>query len=646
MKKTILLSVIFLIVSSSCAWTQPATAPAIETPTLIQFPVQETPTVSAPRSLTVCLGQEPNTLYPFGGPNSAARSVLSAIYDGPIDMIGYEYQPVILEKLPSIEDGDAQVTKIAVKPGDEVINSNGDLVTLKLGEKVRPASCRADSCSITYDGSSPLEMDQMNVVFKLRTDITWSDGTPLTADDSVYAYQIASDPNSLGYTYLTDRTSIYEALDASSVQWWGKPGYVDPQFFTNFIPPAPKHLWSQYESGSLLTLDLASRAPLGWGPYVVQEWQAADHITLAKNPYYFRLKDGFPKFDTLTFRFITDPNTAISELTTGRCDIIDPTIRLDGQIGLLDEMQRGGQLFISAAPGMTIEWLALGVNPSAYDDGIDPIYARDREPIFADLRTRQAIAYCVDRQKIVDTVLFGLTTVPASFVPNEHPAFNNTVSTYTFDPATGNRLLDEAGWRDIDNDPSTPRSAVAVQGVRAGTNLALNYYTTSATQRRQVTEIIVQSLAQCGISVTPTYMSQNDFYASGPQGVLFGRTFDAAEYAMGVNGLEPPCEWFTTKEIPNSKNLWIGTNVSGYQNPDYDNQCQTARSSIRGEPSYNDAMNQTQRLFAQELPSIPLYFRLKLAAMRPDMCGFQLDPTASPLWNIELFDYGESCKQQ
>ena len=95
-----------------------------------------------PSSLTVCLGQEPNTLYPYGGPNTAARSVLAAVYDGPIDMVGYEYQPVILSQLPSIENGDAQIVPTTVQPGGQAVDAEGNLVLLERGKKVRPAGCR------------------------------------------------------------------------------------------------------------------------------------------------------------------------------------------------------------------------------------------------------------------------------------------------------------------------------------------------------------------------------------------------------------------------------------------------------------------------------------------------------------------------
>jgi len=601
-----------------------------------------TPT-AAPRALTVCLGEEPNTLYPFGGPNAAARSVLAAVYDGPIDTVAYEYQPVILSQIPSFTNGDAQIARIAVQPGEQVVDTNGNLVLLESGVHVSPAGCRADDCAITYDGVSSVEMDQMIVTFRLRGDITWSDGTPLTAEDSAYAFTLASDPSAIANTYLIDRTETYEVADAQTVQWWGKPGFLDATYFTNFFAPVPKHAWSEFPVDQLDSTDVSSRLPMGWGAYVIQDWVAGDHIRLAKNPRYFRAADGYPKFETLTFRFIVDPNTALSELVAGRCDILDPTIRLDSHAALLQEMQAGQQAQAFFTPGMTIEWLGLGITPATYDDGYDPVNAKDRPDVFGDLHTRQGIAYCLDRQKIVSTVLFGLTTVPATYIPPEHPLFDRNIATIPFDPALGSSLLEQAGWRDTDGDPATPRQAVSVNNVPAGTSLLLNYYTTGATQRRQVVDILTQSLGQCGIGLNVQYFSQNDLYAPGPEGLLFGRRFDLIEYAMGVNSIEPPCEWFTSAEIPSGENNWIGTNVTGYRKPEYDAVCSTAVLALPDEPTYADAYHQSQVIFSSELPAIPLYYRLRAAAARPDLCHFDLDPSANPMWNIEAFDKGEAC---
>ena len=599
----------------------------------------------APSSLTVCLGQEPNTLYPFGGPNTAARSVLAAINDGPIDMVGYEYQPVILSQLPSIENGDAEIVTTSVQPGSPAMDADGNIVLLEVGKKFRPAGCRSDDCVVTYEGKGDaFAMDQMIVTFRLREGVTWADGTPMTSDDSVYAFDLSRDARSISNTYLIDRTYTYEATDPLTVQWWSMPGFIDPTYFTNFWTPAPKHLWGEFLANQLPEIDIASRTPIGWGPYMVQEWIAGDHITMTKNPYYFAAAEGYPKFDTLSFRFISDPDAALSEMVAGRCDILDPSIRLDNHASLLMEMQKGEQAQVFFTPGMTIEWLGIGTTPSTYDDGYDTIYQKDRPDIFSDPHTRQGIAYCLDRQSVVNNVLFGLTTVPSTYIPIEHPLYDPNIEALPFNVSTGISRLEQAGWKDTDGNPATPRQAVTVKNVVAGTPLQLNYYTTTATQRRQVVEILQKSLAECGIGLNVQYFSQNDLYAPGPDGALFGRRFDLIEYAMGVNSIEPPCDWFTSSEIPTTDNSWIGTNVTGYRNEEYDTACRAAQDSLPDEQTYTDSYRQTQVLFSAELPAIPLYYRLRVAATRPGICHFDLDPTANPLWNIEAIASGEACQ--
>ena len=146
------------------------------TPTAVVLPVPtSTGTPTPSRTLTICLGEEPNTLYPLGGPNAAARSVLQAIYDGPMDVVEYNYQPVILERVPSIATGDALLEEAPVQVGDLVVDADNNLSFLATGLRIRPAGCRSDDCAITYDGVSPLAMDQLIVNFSMLEDLVWSD---------------------------------------------------------------------------------------------------------------------------------------------------------------------------------------------------------------------------------------------------------------------------------------------------------------------------------------------------------------------------------------------------------------------------------------------------------------------------------------
>jgi peptide/nickel transport system substrate-binding protein len=616
-----------------------------ETATPMPTPVSSTPTPTPapPRTLTVCLGGEPASLYPFGNLSSAARSILAAIYDGPMDTNAYGYQPVILQKLPSLADGDALISAVSVYVGDEVVDANGLPVTLAPGVRVRPSGCRSDDCAIVYDGKGEIQMDQMVVNFSLLPGLYWSDGMPLTVEDSVYSYDLATYPDTPASKYLIDRTKSYEAVDEQTVQWWGKPGYLDPTYFTNFWTPYPKHLWSQYTPGELPETEVAARKPVGWGAYVVEDWVSGDSITLKKNPYYFRASEGLPKFDTLVFRFIATPETAISELLAGKCDLLDASLHLDGQVTILESFASQGQLKAIFAPTDVMERLDFGIRPASFDNGYN-FSAGSRPDFLSDVRIRQAIAMCLDRQQVVDTVLYGLTTVPNSYVPASHPLYNPDVKAYPFDVAAASQLLEQAGWRDQDNDPGTPRQASGIADILAGTPLVLNYWTTGAAQRRQVSEVLAQSLARCGIQVNLQYYDPTELYAQGPDGPLFGRKFDLAEFAMGSTGVEPPCEWFTSDEIPNAANHWVGANISGYTNPTYDAACLSAGGALPGEPAYAAGYRDAQAIFAEDLPVVPLYWRLIIAAARLDLCNFDLDPSAtSNLWNLELFDYGDAC---
>lgn len=630
-KRLIAALLVFSFALGACAPTPAAPTVTPPPPTATPAP---TPTPS-PSQLTICLGREPNTLYIHGNPNSAARSVLSAIYDGPLDTVSYQYQPVILERRPSFNNGDARIASVEVKRGDMVVDNTGLLRPLDNGVRVRPSGCTSPDCAIEYQGGV-LNMDQLVVTFAMLPGLRWSDGAPLTAYDSVYAFQVESHPDTPTSKYLTDRTFTYEAVDDNAVEWWGVPGFIYQDYPSVFWTPLPKHALEQMSPADLPQNENASRAPLGWGPYLLSEWLPGQHITLQKNPNYFRAAEGLPHYDTVTYRFVPSLDQALGDLQTGACDILDPSLAPEQATAALIELQAAGKAQLAAAQTAVMERIDFGIRPAGYDNGYTPGAGGDRPDFFGDVRTRQAIALCLDRQSIIDQVLFGLSAVPASFVPPAHPLHFPLTRQYPYDPEAGKALLDAAGWRDADGDPATPRVAVNIPGIQNQTPLILSYRTTSAEQRRQSSDLAAQSLSACGIQVELQHLDPAEFYAEGPGGPLFGRQFDLAQYAMAVPaGLQPPCDWFTSAQIPAAPNRWLGVNISGYGNAEYDRICQAARAALPETENYYQNFEDVQAAFAEGLPSIPLYWRVRVAAAAPGVCGFALDPSAAFLWDIE-----------
>ncbi len=606
-------------------------------------PLQPTLTPVPPkRTLVICLGEEPDSLYLYGSTSTAKWDILEAIYAGPIATTGYTPQAVILQKMPSLADGDAVIQSVTVQAGDEVIDANGNLVALAKGTLVMPSGCQSSGCAVPWDGKTVLKMDQMTVTFKLRPGLKWSDGVVLQASDSVYSFNLAADPDTPTSKYATDRTASYKAMDAQTIQWMGKPGYVEASALTDFWSPLPEHLMGKASAKTLLQSADVTQKPVGWGPYVIDDWVKGDHITLHKNPYYFRASEGLPKFDTLVYRFITGgPDASLTALLAGECDLVDSSSMLDQQLSSVMELTQNKKIQSFIGSGPEWEHVDFGIRPAAYDTKSP---AASRPDYFGDVRTRQAFAYCMDRQGIVDQVLQGQSVVPDSYLLPQNPLYNQSVTKYTYDVSKGSHLLDLVGWKGDSVNPTTPRVAHGVKGVPDGTPLVVEYDTTQADLRRQVADALAKSLAACGIKLQIKTFTPGDLFAEGPAGLIFGRQFDLVAFSW-ESSPQPQCFLYQSNRIPSDANQWVGVNISGYSNPAFDAACSLGLSSLPGQAGYTEGQAKAQAIYATDLPSIPLYAFVKVVAARPDMCNIHFDTSArSDFWDLATFDYGAACK--
>ena len=579
--------------------------------------------------MVICQGQEPDTLYIYGGSMLAARHPQHAIYDGPIENASFGYQPVILEKLPALADGDAVIQVVTAKEGDQVVDNVGDIVTLAAGATVRPTGCRASECAIEYE-SGEVEMDQMVVTFELLEGLTWSDGEPLTVDDSVYAFELYMDPDTpTPSRYVGEHTTSYVAAGDLTAVWTGLPGYMDATYFINFWNPLPRHAWGHMTAAEIVESEDASRTPLGWGPFIITEWISGSHITAVKNPNYFRADEGLPKVDKVIFRFVgEEPNPAIAAIVAGDCDILTQDTHLDDQIPLLIEMEKEGALIPTFVTGTVWEHVDFGINP---------VETYDRPDFFEDVRTRQAIAMCIDRQAMVDAVTFGKSVVIHSYIPEEHPTYNPDVKQWPYDVAAANALLEEVGWTDTDGDGV--REAVGVADIDDGTLLAFKWQSTTAEMRITYMQIVKENLALCGIDLTLDNMAAGQYFADGPEGPLFGRHFDLGSFAW-LTGVEPPCDLYLTTQWPSEESGWAGQNDPGFSDVAYDEACNKALQSLPGTADYDQYHKEAQAIFSELLPGVPLFLRIKLSATRPEVTGFIMDPTInSEIFNIENFGF-------
>ena len=607
----------------------------LPTPTLT---LTATPEPPPPRVLTICLGEEPGSLFLYGDDSIAARNVRQALYDGPFDMLKFEVQSVTLEEVPSLANGLVTLQPLPVEPGELIVDSLGRLTDLGEGTVYLPSGCAGAECAQTFTGGEAVTMDQLVVRFKLRSDVQWSDGAPLTSTDSVYSYEVARELFPRVRPELIRHTSSYQAVDETTVEWRAVPGYLDATYHTNFFSPLPQHVWGVVSPQELLSAEMATRSPLGWGPYVIDEWVAGDHISLSKNPNYFRAGEGLPQFDRLVYRFLSSSDEALSALLAGECDLADELAMSEVPAAGLLPLQEEGSLNVLSESGAAWEHADFGILP------FDP----ERLSLFQSKELRQAIAMCIDRASLAAQLYYEQGQVPDTYVPPAHPLYTSEVKKYPYDPQAAMALLESLGWVDTDNDPGTPLISLGVSGIPDGVPLTITYQTLDGADRQGIAHLLASSLAQCGMQVELSFSDWDTLFAPGPDGSIFGRQFEMAQFAWS-SSLEPPCFLYVSDEVPGPypeyPKGWGGANASGYSSPEFDQACQKARFSLPDMPQHAAAHQQAQAIFAEDLPVIPLYLHMETVATRPDMCGVILDPSAgSSLWNLEAFDYGPNCE--
>jgi peptide/nickel transport system substrate-binding protein len=434
-----------------------------------------------------------------------------------------------------------------------------------------------------------------------------------------------------GNKYVVNRTASYLALDPARTRWTGLPGWVDSSFFLRFWTPLPRHTYGNFTPAQLAALPEVNDSPLGWGPFMFgaagsgSGWVKGSSLTLVRNPNYFRAGEGLPHLDKLTFRFGLDAPTILSDMQAGRCDVAGDDVDWTGLEPQLLAAQKSGTLAPAFVADNVFEHLDFGIQPASD-------YKRPAgNTLFQDVRLRQAVAFCLDRQTLINQLVNGLSEVPASYVPAAHPDFGGPdLAAYNFDPARGQALLADAGWTDTGAD------GIRVQGKR---RLSLQLVSAPADDpfRQALLQFIQTQLKDnCGLEVKPDLHSADELYAQWPDGLLFGRRFDLGAFPWRT-GSQPPCELYLTDAIPTDQNPG-GANDMGYSSQAFDTACQVARRALDAATRHQGQVA-AQVVFMQDLPSLPLFFRPKIAVAAPRVSGLQLDSTAgSILWNVETLN--------
>ena len=255
--------------------------------------------------------------------------------------------------------------------------------------------------------------DQLAWTFHLRRGVTFHDGSPFTADDVVYSYRRIIDQELSNADKLSAVTGI-TALDQSTVRITLKQ--PTPNLLTNLggFKGVAIVQRRNVESGQIAT------HPVGTGPFAFASQKSGDSIVLRANPTYWA---GAPKVSGVTFRFISEPSTALSALQAGEIDWTD-SIPAQRVAALRDD----DSITLAATPSNDYWYLALNEARAPWND----------------VRVRQAVAYAIDRDAIVQATSYGTAVANQLAIPKGNPWYT-PYDAYRHDPEKAKGLLHEAG---------------------------------------------------------------------------------------------------------------------------------------------------------------------------------------------------------
>ena len=259
--------------------------------------------------------------------------------------------------------------------------------------------------------------DRLALTFRLREDVRFHDGSPLTLADVVAKFERARDPDS-GHT----NSAYYQVIDAIR----SDPDANEVTF--ELSRPSRSFLYDLARPDSIVypagSADRQRRAPIGTGPFRFASYREGSEVRLERFEAYYL--PGVPYLDAVTFRILGDPNTRFAALLAGDVDLIGTSLTPEQYLQLRD---RPG--FVATEGTATTE-ITLGMN-------------HERAP-FDDVRVRRAVQHAIDKRAIVDGAMFGLGTVIGTHMSPSESYYLDLTELYPHDPDRARALLREAGY--------------------------------------------------------------------------------------------------------------------------------------------------------------------------------------------------------
>ncbi len=439
--------------------------------------------------------------------------------------------------------------------------------------------------------------DDTHWQFKLRDNATFSDGTPVTADDVVFTYARARNvPNSPAsflqfLKHVTDAT----AVDAHTLRiTTDGPDPILPNELMNVWIVSRKHgagaTTQDYNSG---------HAAIGSGPYKFVSWTPGDHLTLERNDAYFGPK---PEWQHVTYKPITSDPARVAALLSGDVDMINAVPSND-----IETLQKNKAVSVTLVAGDRIVYMMLDQDRDNSPSITDAAGNKLTKNPFKDVRVRRALNMAVDRHALVTQVTHGVPS--GQFTPDFVAGHSPTLKPPAYDLAGARKLLAEAGYP---------------QGfgfTLAGPN---DRYPNDA----QIVQAVAQMWSRAGLKVKVDTMPKSVYFTRAAKldfsALLSGNSSDTAEPMSQLQ--------YTLGTYNVARGIGAG-NQGRYSNPDFDSIVDTATRTL--DPTRRAALlaQAADPALGHDAAAVPLYFVTAAWATRKGLAygGFPQEATVAAL---------------
>ena len=450
---------------------------------------------------------------------------------------------------------------------------------------------------------------RMETTYRLKPNLTWHDGAPLTAEDFAFAHTVYATPE-LGQSRLIPQRYLEDvtAADARTIVFRWRELFPDAGILSTDFEALPRHLLEDtFRQGPLEvfgSLPYWTREFVGLGPYRVDRWEPGAFVI--GNAFAGHVL-GRPAIDRIEMRFIPDPNTVLANLLAGAVHVtLDRALNFPQVPVLQGEFvgQKQGVLLLSPS---NKRWTQVQFRPEV----VSP-------RVLLDVRARQALTHAIDKEAVSVVVYEGQGAPMDSLLafPYErwYPAIDRAVVKYPYDLRRTEQLMAETGYmKGSDGFFSSPSEG----------RLTIEARISAGVQNEQELSVLADGWRRAGFDISerpyPVALSSDGQFRATFPGLLHNSAGGAMNSLAGSG-------------IPRPENRWAGANRGAWAEPDYD-RLYNAFNTTLDVGQRTQQIAQMARLASEQLPVLPVVYDFTVVAHDGDLRGPKSGSPSANNWD-------------